>query len=73
MIRTLLMAAALMAVAGCADTGEGPSWRESGDATYDALKSATDACAKSGGELHLKGGGDPTHLGDYECVKGKGH
>ena len=72
MIRTALMAAALMVCAACTDDGSSRTWRESGDATYDALKSASEACKAKGEEFHLKNGGDPTVLGDYECVQSKG-
>ena len=73
MIRALVIAVGLLVCAACADTGEGRAWYENGDATYDTLKSATDACKAKGGDFHLKDGGDPTHMGDYECVMGKGH
>jgi hypothetical protein len=71
-IRALLIAAAALACAACEGDGSSKTWRESGDVTYDTLKSATEACKAKGGELRLKNGGDPTQLGDYECVQEKG-
>ena len=73
MIRALLIVTAFAALAACASSGGGgAAWYESGDATYDDLKRATEACKATGGELHLKEGGDSQHLGDYACVKDKG-
>ena len=72
MIRALVIAVAFMTLGAC--TGAtGNAWYESGDTTYDSLKAATDACKAKGGEFTLKNGGDPTHMGDYGCVRGKGH
>jgi hypothetical protein len=72
MIRALLIVTAFAALAACASSGGGAAWYESGDATYDDLKRATEACKANGGELHLREGGDPQHLGDYACLKDKG-
>ena len=76
MIRSVLIAATLVgmaSVAACNANGpEGNTYYQQGDASYDALKSADDACKAKGGTLDLKKGGDPTHLGDYECVTAKG-
>ena len=72
MIRALVMGAAMLVCVACADTGEGRAYYESGDANYDALKKATEACKAKGGELRLKSQGDPTHLNDYACVGAKG-
>jgi len=74
MIRLVVIALSLVACAGCADSGgSGRAWYENGDATYDNLKAATDACKAKGGDLQLNNGGDPTHLGDYDCIMAKGH
>jgi hypothetical protein len=63
----------MTALCGCAGGGpEGNPWYQLGDANYDALKAAHDACASKGGTFQLKPGGDPTHLGDYDCQTGKG-
>ncbi len=78
MTRLLLLCAVLLGLSACTSgpSGEpqsGSAWYESGDVNYDALKRATDACKAKGGDYRLKTGGDPTHLGDYECVNAKGH
>ncbi|HUZ13603.1 MAG TPA: hypothetical protein VMU93_12210 [Caulobacteraceae bacterium] len=72
MIRIVLAAALLAVLTGCADTGAGGAWYQQGDASYDALRRATDACQETGGRYRLKQRGDPAYLGDYACVKDKG-
>jgi len=77
MIRLFLATAAFSVLCACTsnssgDDSGGRAWYESGDATYDDLKRATDACKATGGDFQLKQGGDPTHLGDYACNKPKG-
>jgi hypothetical protein len=72
MKRLLFIAGALTLLSGCAAGPEGPAWYQQGDANYDALKAAHDACAKQGGQYQLRPGGEPTHLGDYECTPGTG-
>jgi hypothetical protein len=42
-----------------------------GDANYDALKAATEACKAKGGEVRLKGGYDNRELSNYQCKIGK--
>jgi hypothetical protein len=75
-VRLGLIAASLAGlgcVAACNANGpEGNTYYQQGDANYDSLKDATDACKAKGGVLTLKKGGDPTHLGDYACVTAKG-
>jgi hypothetical protein len=66
MTRLALLAAAVMTLAACGP--EGNAWYQQGDANYDALKAANDACVAKGGKFQLKQGGDATHLGDYECI-----
>ena len=68
MKRLALVISSLAALAACASGPEGKAWYEQGDANYDALKAAHDACVAKGGTYQVKTGGDPTHLGDYECV-----
>jgi hypothetical protein len=69
MMRTILVIAALCGLGACeSGTGSGAAWYEQGDANYDALKAAHDACAAKSGTYQVKPGGDPTHLGDYQCV-----
>ena len=72
MMRRLIIAGALLALAACASGPEGNAWYQLGDANYDALKAANDACVAKGGKFQLKSGGDPTHLGDYGCLAPKG-
>jgi hypothetical protein len=76
MIRIALIAASLAglaSIAACAANGpEGNTYYQLGDANYDALKAADDACKAKGGTFQLKKGGDPTHLGDYACLTAKG-
>jgi hypothetical protein len=75
MIRIALIAASLAglaSIAACTTGPEGNTYYEQGDANYDALKAADDACKAKGGTFTLKQGGDPTHLGDYACVTAKG-
>ena len=77
MIRLFAIAALLTtigAAAGCSsnDAAEGNPWYSVGDANYDTIKAAADACKAKGGDFELKTGGDPTHLGDYACNPKKG-
>jgi len=73
MIRLTLIGALLLGLGACSSNApEGNAWYQLGDANYDALKSADDACKAKGGAFRLKEGGDPTHLGDYECKLPKG-
>ena len=66
------MAGLLMALAACAEGPEGSAWYEHGNADYDSLKAAADACKQKGGDFQLRPGGEPTHLGDYACNPKKG-
>ena len=74
MRRAFAIGAMLLGLAACAANGapEGNAWYQMGDANYDALHAADDACKAKGGTFQLKSGGDPTHLGDYECLSPKG-
>jgi len=72
MRRTLVIVGMLAALAACASSPEGNTYYQQGDANYDALKAASDACTAKGGKFQLKTGGDATHLGDYECLPPKG-
>lgn len=71
MIRLALVITALGALAACGGP-EGKAWYDEGDASYDALKTAHDACGAKGGTFEVRPGGDPTHLGDYVCQGAKG-
>ena len=66
---TVLAVAA--ALAGCASLGQTSYDLGTGDANYDALKSATQACGAQSGTVHLKSGYDGRDLAGYECVLGK--
>ncbi|HVN00586.1 MAG TPA: hypothetical protein VMT68_10260 [Caulobacteraceae bacterium] len=67
-MRPLAILIFLTVLASCADrAAEGPAWYERGNADYDSLRAAEDACKEKGGDFQLKPGGDPTHLGDYVC------
>ena len=70
-MKSALAIALLLALGGCA-AGQGSYGLESGDASYDALKAASEKCKAQGGEVRLKNGGDSRDLGDYECKVGKG-
>jgi hypothetical protein len=68
----ILSLATLLVLGACASGPEGNPWYSQGDANYDALKAANDACKEKGGDFQLKPGGEPTHLGDYACLHPKG-
>ena len=72
MRRILAFVGLAAALAACADHGSGAAWYEPGDANYDALRAADNACKAKGGTFVLKDGGDPIHLGDYDCKNAKG-
>jgi hypothetical protein len=72
MIRALIIGGLLLGLAACSSGPEGNAWYQIGDANYDALKAANDACVAKGGKFQLKSGGEPTHMGDYECLMPKG-
>jgi uncharacterized lipoprotein YmbA len=72
MMRALIIGGMLLGLAACSSGPEGNAYYQLGDASYDALKAASDACTAKGGKFQLKSGGEPTHLGDYECLMPKG-
>jgi len=69
MSRHVVLVVALLLLGAC-DTTSGAG---QGDANYDAMKSASDACKAQGGELELKSGYDGRSVSDYACknVKAK--
>ncbi len=68
-----LISALLLALSACTSSGDTSApWYEGGNANYDALKRAADACKAKGGDFQVKPGGDPTHLEDYDCKPAKG-
>jgi hypothetical protein len=71
-MRTPLAAAALaLALYGCASTAQESYGLGSGDANYDAIKGATQACQARGGQIRLKNGYDGRELASYQCKIGK--
>ncbi len=72
MRRFAVIAFALAALSGCASGDSSAPWYEGGNANYDALKRAADACKAKGGDFQVRPGGDPTHLEDYDCKPAKG-
>jgi hypothetical protein len=69
MTRLLAFGATLLMLGACDTTSGGGQ----GDANYDAIKTAADACKAQGGELQLKSGYDGRAVSDYACknVKAK--
>ena len=70
MIRNLLLAASLLTLTACGSAGS--YGLGDGDASYDEIKKATEACKARGGVIELKTGGDSHDLSAYECKVGKG-
>jgi hypothetical protein len=62
-----LIALAGVGLALCACTSYGAP---DGDANYDAMKAATDACQARGGHLQLKAEHDGRAVSDYDCKIG---
>jgi predicted kinase len=71
-MKTILVIAALLGVAACAEGGGGYGL-EHGPASYDALKAATEKCQSDGGHIVLKSGYDNRELSNYECRMGGAH
>jgi hypothetical protein len=65
MIGRVIIACALLSLGACAAYGEG-------EASYDAVKRASDDCKARGGTLQLKADGDSQKISDFECKMGKG-
>ena len=64
-MKTLIVLASLMLCAACA-SGVTP---DGGVASYDALKTARDACLAKGAELQLAREGDPQSITSYVCKR----
>jgi ABC-type glycerol-3-phosphate transport system substrate-binding protein len=65
-MRSVIAATGLALILGaCASYGA-----PDGDANYDAMKSATDACQAKGGHLQLKAEHDGRTVSDYDCKIG---
>jgi hypothetical protein len=61
----------VMAVSGCGSLSDTSYGLEPGDASYDALRSATTTCQAKGGEIRRQGSGEGRNLSDYQCAIGK--
>ncbi len=68
---TLTIAAVALALCACASTAPDSYGLGPGDANYDAIKAATQACQAQGGQIHLKNGYDGRELASYQCKIGK--
>ena len=68
-MRTILLIAAALSLSGCASGVS--AGNNGGLATYDDLKTASQACAAKSGKLVLKHNGDANYLPDYGCEKAK--
>ncbi|MDO8802199.1 hypothetical protein [Phenylobacterium sp.] len=64
-MKTLIVLASLMLCAACA-SGVTP---DGGVASYDALKTARDACLAKGADLQLAREGDPQSITSYVCKR----
>lgn len=64
-MKILIAISCLMLCAACA-SGVTP---EGGIASYDALKTARDACLAKGGDLRLAKEGDPQSITAYVCKR----
>ena len=71
-MKAALLFVIAIVLAGCGEL-RGDYELPPGDANYDALKAATEACKAKGGEIRLKGGGyDNRELSNYQCkITGK--
>ena len=64
-MRILVVISSMMLCAACA-SGVTP---DGGVASYDALKTARDACLAKGGDLQLAKEGDPQSITAYVCKR----
>ena len=71
MIGRILGLVSLLASSACATINDASYVLGSGDANYDALKSATDACAAKGGVVRPRPNYDGRQLSGYVCAIGK--
>ncbi|MEO8925982.1 MAG: hypothetical protein ABI306_02355 [Caulobacteraceae bacterium] len=68
---TLAIASVALALCACGSTSGGSYALGPGDANYDAIKAATQACQAQGGQIRLKSGYDGRELASYECKMGQ--
>ena len=71
MTARLAVAGIALALCACGSMSQGSYALGQGDANYDAVKAATQACQAQGGQIHLKSGYDGRELASYECKIGK--
>jgi len=71
MIASPAIAILALALCACASAPAGADALAHGDANYDALKTAAQACQAQGGQLQPKSGYDDRDLASYECKSGK--
>jgi hypothetical protein len=60
-----------LAASGCAAVTDESYALDSGSATYDGLKAATEMCQTKGGQIHLRKEYGGQNLSDYDCVLSK--
>jgi hypothetical protein len=60
-----------LAASGCVGVTDSSYELDSGAATYDGLKAASDQCGAKGGKIHLRKEYGGQNLSDYECVIGR--
>ena len=58
----------VLAASGCAGVTDGSYALDSGSATYDGLKAATEQCQTKSGHIHLRKEYGGQNLSDYDCV-----
>ena len=67
----LAITALALALCACGSAPADSYGLGQGDANYDAIKTATQACEAQGGQIRLKSGYDGRDLSSYECKIGK--
>ena len=67
-MRTLMAMSLILTLGACASSAGGPSVA-GGVASYDALKSAREACVAKGGELVRADEGSGKRMTDYACKR----
>lgn len=67
-MRILMTSILLISLSACASSAGGPSV-DGGVASYDALKSAREACVAKGGELVRNEAYSGKRISDYACKR----
>jgi hypothetical protein len=70
-VANLGVIASALAASGCVGVTDSSYGLDSGAATYDRLKAATEQCQTKGGQIRLKKEYGGQNLSDYECVIGR--